>query len=75
MTAKNRKRIAYYMQRFNIPIGMAKGFVAGDRAARCNWRGGRHLRRRSKHGRESHRLCARVLNSMPDGDRTDDSID
>lgn len=64
MTSKNRKRIAAYMHRLNIPIGTAKGFVAGDRAARCNLAGGRHLRRRNKHGREAQRLCARVLCSL-----------
>ncbi|MBB5037140.1 hypothetical protein [Prosthecobacter dejongeii] len=64
MTPKNRKRIVAYMHRLDIPIGMAKGFVACDRAAQCNRAGGRHLRRRSKHGREAQRLCARVFCSL-----------
>lgn len=63
MTAKNRKRIAYYMRRLNISMGMAKGFVSADRAARLEGKGQCRLRRRDKHLTEAHRQCARVLSA------------
>lgn len=64
MTRKNRKRIAAYMHRLDIPIGMAKGFVSADRAANLEGKGQRRLRRRDKHLTEAHRQCARVLCSL-----------
>lgn len=66
MTTKNHKRITGYMTRLKIPRGMAKGIVAADRAGRLEGKGQRRLRRRDKHLTEAHRLCARVLNGMPD---------